>query len=327
MGPACQRQPRQHLMPSSSERAPQAECSDLFAPLSPQPPPGLAHQGVPQRSWIPKAWGGQDLLGGLRLQLAHFDGDVLPLRATAITRHPEMGFMVSTEENQWHASRVLLTTGVSDHQAQFPGIDKIRDRGLLRECPICVRHEFNHQRIGVIGSSEHAAREALFLRHYSEKICLFGMTPHEVCEPDLAAHLANCGVSWLAARTQHVDHGEGRVPVRAHERRRRGGLRRAVVGHGLPARISTWGKTGRCLRCPWPWAPGDRCPMSDHRAGPICSWRCDTWAAGWTRSLWPWETARLPPRPFTTVCASRWDPRREEPHPKRPGVKKGPEAL
>ncbi len=70
------------------------------------------------------------------------------------------------------ARAVILATGVSNHR---PDMDddlhaQALKRGLLRYCPVCDGYEVTDQAVGVIGCGAHAAKEATFLRAYTERV-------------------------------------------------------------------------------------------------------------------------------------------------------------
>jgi thioredoxin reductase (NADPH) len=66
----------------------------------------------------------------------------------------------------------LLATGVIENKPPLPHVADAVKRGLIRTCPICDGYEAIGKRVAVLGSGEHAAGEALFLRTYSDKITL-----------------------------------------------------------------------------------------------------------------------------------------------------------
>ncbi|MGE5450836.1 MAG: NAD(P)/FAD-dependent oxidoreductase [Acidobacteriota bacterium] len=169
------------------------------------------------RSWnlpgFPGGIGGQAFLARLREQLAHLGCEVDSDEVTALSRHPEGGFEVRSAQRQWPARTVVLATGSRDKEADLPGLPELRDAGLLRECPICDAHEFSNQRIGVIGWSAHAAREALFLRHYSERVELLALrTPDDVA-PDWLGDLDQRKVTWDATGMTRIHHRDRAVHV------------------------------------------------------------------------------------------------------------------
>jgi thioredoxin reductase (NADPH) len=48
----------------------------------------------------------------------------------------------------------------------------------VRICPICDGYEVTGQRIGVLGCDDHCAREAVFLRNYSDEVTFVNLGDH-----------------------------------------------------------------------------------------------------------------------------------------------------
>ncbi|WP_158569440.1 NAD(P)/FAD-dependent oxidoreductase [Duganella sp. BJB475] len=69
---------------------------------------------------------------------------------------------------------VILATGISD--VRPPIDDKLHDAalaaGLIRYCPICDGLEVTGRRVAVIGRGAHAAREAKFIRSFTDDVTL-----------------------------------------------------------------------------------------------------------------------------------------------------------
>ena len=161
---------------------------------------------------------GQQLLDRLRRQLANADGHVDDGEVTAIERH-DHHFVVYTEGRELHARNVVLATGVKDREPVLPGIDGVRKRGLLRQCPICDAHEYSGKRIGVVGDDAHGVRESVFLRHFSPHVsmlCLDGEPPKldERRREDLSRHELRCIV---AHASEAVCGDDGGVVVRTKD--------------------------------------------------------------------------------------------------------------
>jgi thioredoxin reductase (NADPH) len=114
---------------------------------------------------------GTALLERLRRQLADVDGEVVPGRVDALLQTDD-GFEARAGADTVRARMVVMATGILDREPRVPGIADLRKRGLLRQCPICDGYEFTGRRIAVVGSGDHGAREALFLRNYSERVTL-----------------------------------------------------------------------------------------------------------------------------------------------------------
>jgi thioredoxin reductase (NADPH) len=118
------------------------------------------------------------------------------------------------------ARTVLLATGVLDVEPELPGFDGAVAKGLIRICPICDGYEVSGERVAVIGKGEHAAREALFLRRYTETVALIHPGPAADLPPPMQDALRQAGVQTLetpvkavtldGGRIEAFDFGEGR---------------------------------------------------------------------------------------------------------------------
>jgi thioredoxin reductase (NADPH) len=92
------------------------------------------------------------------------------------------------------------------------GIDEVRARGLLRQCPICDGFEFTGRHIAVIGAGDHGMRECQFLCNYSREVCLIEETPGD--DATLAAELDGRGVHRVRDRVQAASvTGDGKVEL------------------------------------------------------------------------------------------------------------------
>lgn len=84
------------------------------------------------------------------------------------------GFALNGSEGLVRARSVLLATGVRNNRPDIEDEDHHRAlrAGLLRYCPICDGYEVTDRRVGVIGTRERGAKEALFLTTYSSDVTL-----------------------------------------------------------------------------------------------------------------------------------------------------------
>ena len=105
---------------------------------------------------------------------------------TAIARAPDRGFDLTLDGETLHAPFVLLATGVVDNDPDLPGVERAIERGLLRICPICDAYEVTGKAIGVIGGGSHAAREAIFMRTYSDDVTLIHIRDEAALKPRIA---------------------------------------------------------------------------------------------------------------------------------------------
>ena len=151
---------------------------------------------------------GTALLDRLRRQLAEVDGEVTPGRVDALGRADE-GFEARVGDAIVRARTVVMATGILDREPSVPGIADLRKRGLLRQCPICDGYEFTGRRIAVIGAGDHGAREALFLRNYSERVTFVAIDDAHMPPEAAAAQLRARGIDvvrgQVAAATPEGD--------------------------------------------------------------------------------------------------------------------------
>jgi thioredoxin reductase (NADPH) len=147
----------------------------------------IVHDGDSRATRIPRSHNypgfpdgipGTELLARLHTQLANVDGAVTQGKVESLEA-VDGGFLARIDGTPVESRNVLLATGVSDVEPRLPGIVALRERGLLRQCPICDGFEFTGRRIGVIGTGAHGARETLFLCNYSRDVCLIAGDPLE----------------------------------------------------------------------------------------------------------------------------------------------------
>lgn len=139
--------------------------------------------GPPRASWIPESHntpgfpygvGGPDLLSRMRRQALLYGAQIEAGRAERL-EPADRGYSVTTDAKQVRTRFVLLATGVVDIKPDLPGIDDAIRRSLVRICPICDAFEAIDKAIAVLGDSDLAGREALFLRTYSERVAVLNL--------------------------------------------------------------------------------------------------------------------------------------------------------
>lgn len=102
------------------------------------------------------------------------------------------------------AACVLLATGTSDVPPTMPHLSRALESGALRYCPVCDGYEVIDQHVGVIANSPAGVQEALYLRHFTERLTLFA--PHDaftVGDED-RRRLADTGIALCTATVQDI---------------------------------------------------------------------------------------------------------------------------
>lgn len=144
-----------------------------------------ADGGEPRAAWIPlshnmpgfpEGIGGDAILTRMRRQAEEYGAQIRPIFVEAL-EHDGEGFTARLGDDRITARAVLLATGVVDHHPDLPGVEDAIARGLVRICPICDGYEAIGKSIAVIGDSDLGAREAAFVRTYSDRVCLIHVGP------------------------------------------------------------------------------------------------------------------------------------------------------
>lgn len=146
----------------------------------------LVLDGGPSRaSWIPESHntpgfpagvGGDELLSRFRDQAGRYGADIVPAKAETLTPTGD-GFTLDLDDRRIAARSVLLATGVKDRKPDLAGLDEAIRRSLVRICPICDAYEAIDARIAILGQGDLSAREAGFMRTYSDRITLLHVGP------------------------------------------------------------------------------------------------------------------------------------------------------
>lgn len=147
----------------------------------------LADGGDPRAAWIPLSHNmpgfpagisGDDILARMREQAQEYGARILTGRVERIRREGDH-FAVERDQGTVRARAVLLATGVVDHHPDLPGVERAIERALVRICPICDGYEATDKAVAVLGRSDMGAREAAFLRTYSDRVTLIHTGPVE----------------------------------------------------------------------------------------------------------------------------------------------------
>jgi thioredoxin reductase (NADPH) len=146
-------------------------------------PSVILDHGDSRARWIPKSHntpgfpagvGGEELLARLREQALLYGAQIRPAYVEELSGG-EQGFTVTTSEEVYRSRYVILATGVKDELPRVSGAEAAIHQAILKICPICDAYESSGKHIAVIGTGEHAFREAQFLKTYSDRITLINV--------------------------------------------------------------------------------------------------------------------------------------------------------
>ncbi|MGQ4879769.1 NAD(P)/FAD-dependent oxidoreductase [Billgrantia sp. LNSP4103-1] len=133
---------------------------------------------------------GLALLERLRAQLKANGGHVTSGRVVRLERNVDGTFDVTTDTEVIRSRTVLLASGVVDVEPTLKGFQSVKEKGLIRYCPICDGFEFTRERIGIIARDAHGVDEAVFIKRFSGDLTLIDI--------EGGAYLDNASIERLA---------------------------------------------------------------------------------------------------------------------------------
>jgi thioredoxin reductase (NADPH) len=175
--------------------------------------------GEPRAGWIPvshnhpgfpKGIPGVELLARLRVQAERYGARIVDGRVERLEPTAD-GFVVHLQERRLRARAVLLATGVMDNEPKLGDVFDAVQRRLIRICPICDGYETIGQSIGVVGSSAKGAREAVFMRTYSDRVSLIHVGEPEILSDEDRRRLARAGVDIVETTINAVRIEDDRI--------------------------------------------------------------------------------------------------------------------
>ena len=99
-------------------------------------------------------------------------------------------FYVVTDKKTYLAKSVLVATGMKERELEVPGHEKLKNKGVSY-CALCDGPLFKNKVSAVVGGSDSAAKEALLLAKYSDKVYLIYRREKIRPEPVNAKRIAN----------------------------------------------------------------------------------------------------------------------------------------
>lgn len=181
-------------------------------------------------SWIPRTHNhpgfpdgieGPVLLKRMRAQAKRYGAQID--RALVETVRFKDGLFIASLEHggEIRARKLLLATGVIDNEPKLPAFFQSVRKGLIRICPICDGYEVQDQAVGVIGDGDKGAREALFLRIYTDRLTVIHVGEPKALPDESRRRLQEAGIEVIETPIEQVcieqdriaalDFGEGRV--------------------------------------------------------------------------------------------------------------------
>jgi thioredoxin reductase (NADPH) len=169
--------------------------------------------GDSRAAWIPRSRNlpgfpegveGAVLLERMRDQARRYGAHLRQGRAETLTRSDDGVFSLNIDGEVVKANSALLATGVVENEPRLPHVIDAVKRGVIRICPICDGFEAIDKRIGVLGTGDHAAAEALFLRTYTAHLTLLLVGETDALSPETRLNLSDAGICITHAPIESV---------------------------------------------------------------------------------------------------------------------------
>lgn len=138
---------------------------------------------------------GTELLNRLRAQAEKYGVHVRRALVEKLDTS-DGGFVADLGDEQIHARKVLLATGIVDKEPEMKGLKEAIHEGCIRLCPICDAYDVIDRRLGVYGPPS-AWRHAVFLRTYSPHVDFLMANGCEAADAEALEGLADAGVTLV----------------------------------------------------------------------------------------------------------------------------------
>lgn len=160
---------------------------------------------------------GSELLAAMREQAQRYGVRFASGCVESLSRDAA-GFTARWTDGAASAPTVVLATGVTDVAPQMPHLADALREGALRYCPVCDGFEVIGQAVGLVADHGSDTFEALYLRHFTDRLTVFPVSPDVRFDAAQQRRLAGAGVALVDEPIASIRLWDGRVTVRHGER-------------------------------------------------------------------------------------------------------------
>lgn len=124
---------------------------------------------------FPEGISGVELLQRMRVQAAKYGTLIDDGRAHNLLKTDD-GFVASTDSGAFNAMSVIIATGVTNHRPDMNEAMHLEalKSGRLRYCPVCDGYEVTGKNVAVVGASDAAVKEAIFMKSFTPHVTFVG---------------------------------------------------------------------------------------------------------------------------------------------------------
>ena len=166
---------------------------------------------------FPDGVAGADLVAAMRAQAERYGAQFAAGSVEAIEPLAE-GYAARWTDGSATARKVVLATGVTDVAPTMPHLADALQQGALRYCPVCDGYEVRGQAVGLVADEGSDAFEALYLRHFTDRLTVFRVSDQVRFSDTQAKKLAAAGIRVAAEPLRSIRLWNGRVTVVHGER-------------------------------------------------------------------------------------------------------------
>ncbi len=112
---------------------------------------------------------GWDLMETLKAHVKANEVQIVDAKVTDVERKGKLRFIVRTKAKDYSARTILFATGTARKRLDVPGEKEFENKGVSY-CAVCDGAFFKNKVVGVVGGSDSAAKEALFLSEHASKV-------------------------------------------------------------------------------------------------------------------------------------------------------------
>ncbi len=120
---------------------------------------------------FPKGISGKELLEKGREQAERFGTEIL-LEKALLTKIDGENYVVETAENKFTARSLIISPGIQHEKPPLKGIEKYEGRGVSY-CVVCDAPLYKNKTVGLLGSEDLVAKEALELYEFTPHIKIY----------------------------------------------------------------------------------------------------------------------------------------------------------
>ena len=170
---------------------------------------------------FPGGISGVDLIARMKEQAQLYGATIEDGFVSRVEQVEGGGFIAEWGCGPVAARTMLLATGVTNRKPPMDedAHDSALAKGLIRYCPICDGYEVTDKAVGVIGTGEKGAAEAIFLRSFTADLTLIAPdTPHDLSSED-RARLSEAGIALVDGPIETIEPNDECISVAAADGR------------------------------------------------------------------------------------------------------------